>query len=61
MEYYEYILVFFGEILSISINVIELLQDIQGTFNFMDDNIDNPSNYVGAVFFIPWVVISYGL
>ena len=62
MEYYKYILVYVDNLLAVSTNVIEALQDIQGGFKFNNNNIDIPSNYLDAGFKNSnWMAIWYGL
>ena len=48
MEYYEYILVYIDDLLSIYMHVIEVLQEIQCTLNLCNNKVENNSNSIGA-------------
>ena len=47
--YYEYILCYVDDILSVSLNATSILKSIQVNFNLKDDQIEAPSDYLGAV------------
>ena len=47
--YYEYILCYVDEILSVSLNAISILKSIQVNFKLKDDKIEPPSDYLCAV------------
>ena len=47
--YYEYILCYVDEILSVSLNATSILKSIQVNFKLKDDKIEPPSDYLGAV------------
>ena len=47
--YYEYILCYVDDILSVSLNATSILKSIQVNFKLKDDKIEAPSNYLGAV------------
>jgi hypothetical protein len=47
-SYYEYILMYVDDILSIACNPKLILREIQGTFKFKNDKIEEPEFYLGA-------------
>ena len=47
-QYYEYIICYIDDVLGISMNAKELLQEIQKDFKFKKDKIEPPSMYQGA-------------
>jgi hypothetical protein len=47
-EYYEYILMYVDDILTVSANPMPIMEDIQWMFKFKNDKIAEPSNYLGA-------------
>ena len=47
--YYEYILCYVDDILSVSLNATSILKSIQVNFKLKDDKIEPPSDYLGAV------------
>ena len=47
--YYEYILCYVDDILSVSLNATSILKSIQVNFKHKDDKIEPPSDYLGAV------------
>ena len=47
-EYYEYILCYINDLLSISEDVTKVLEGIQAIFKFKDDKIVHPKVYLGA-------------
>ena len=46
--YYEYVVCYVDDVLGISMNARELLQEIQKDFKFKKDKIEPPSIYLGA-------------
>ena len=48
-SYYEYILCYVGDILSVSLNATSILKSIQVNFKLKDDKIEPPSDYLSAV------------
>ena len=49
-EYYEYVLVYVDNILAISANPREILEEIQKMVKFKNDKIETPSTYLGGQF-----------
>ena len=47
-QYYEYIVCYVDDVLGVSMNAKELLQEIQKDFKFKKDKIEPPSMYLGA-------------
>ena len=47
--YYEYILCYADDILSVSLDATSILKSIQVNFKLKDDKIEPPSDYLGAV------------
>ena len=47
--YYEYILCYVDDILSVSLNATSILKSVQDNFKLKDDKIEPPSDYLGAV------------
>ena len=47
-EYYEYILVYVNDIISVSHKALEVMEEIKGTFKFKNDDIKKPETYLGA-------------
>ena len=47
--YYEYILCYVDDILSVSLNATSILKSIQVNFKLKDEKIEPPSDYLGAV------------
>ena len=47
-EYYEYILVYVDDIISVSHKALEVMEEIKGTFKFKNDDIKKPETYLGA-------------
>ena len=47
-EYYEYVLMYVDDILSVSIDPRSILEEFQRDFKFKNDQIDPPTNYLGA-------------
>ena len=47
--YYEYILCYVDDILSVSLNATSILKSIQVNFKLKEDKIEPPSDYLGAV------------
>lgn len=47
-EYYEYILCYVDDILAVSINADEIMEDIKGRFKLKNDEVKEPDYYLGA-------------
>ena len=47
-EYYEYILVYVNDIISVSHKALEVMEEIKGTFMFKNDDIKKSETYLGA-------------
>ena len=47
-EYYEYILTYVDDILSLSADAMKTMRDIQAVFKLKDDKIEEPTTYLGA-------------
>ena len=47
-QYYEYVMVYVDDILAVSIEPRAVLKEIQKTFKFKNDKIEEPSSYLGA-------------
>ena len=47
-EYYEYVLMYVDDILAISCNAKEILEEVQRTFKLKNDKIEQPEFYLGA-------------
>jgi hypothetical protein len=46
--YYEYVFMYVDDILAISANPMPIMEDIQRMVKFKNDDIKEPSNYLGA-------------
>ena len=47
-EYYEYVICYVDDILSVSLDAISVLKSLQGQFKLKDDKIEPPDVYLGA-------------
>ena len=47
-EYWEYVLCYVDDVLSISDNPLKTMKQVQSKFKLKDDKIEEPTNYLGA-------------
>ena len=47
-EYYEYVMCYIDNIISVSLDAISILKSLQGQFKLKHDKIEPPDGYLGA-------------